>query len=268
MNELSAREIFDIINKNKLLILGLTTLFILIGLIISATNEKVYTASSSVIQNPDSALVTDRMSQSQGIERILDIGSSSSDQSEVYIEIMHSHEFLEYFFKKRNILDLIFSMNEEVSDNNSANINEAARNWKNNIFDFDLGKKSIIKIHVTYKDSHLAKIWLDQFIEDFNEFIANKTKSDLVLTSNYLEETLESTKSESTREALNFLLIEQQRKLALASSIPEFALKTISPTTQPDLPSNTPTFVVTILSFVFGLVASFIVILIRLVFKD
>lgn len=290
MRELSTKEIIDIAVKNKLIIIITSLLFFLAGLFYSLTDEKFYTASSSVIQNPDSVLVTDSMSQNQGLEKILNIGGSMSDQSNIYIEIMHSNEFLEYFFNKRDILPLIYAgktdtnLDKRVINESLYNIenkqwlvnssfkkptfNEAKRFWLENIFDFEITKKSIIKIHITFSDRHLAKEWIDQYIYDFNEFIAGNAASNSKLTSNYLERTLDSTSNESTREALNFLLIEQQRKLALANSIPEFALKTINKSVVPDIPSNTSIYLILSLSLIFGLICSFIFVIFRISYMD
>lgn len=286
MKELTTQEIIEICFENKLTIFFTTIFFLFSGFYFSVSDDRIYTASASVIQNPDSALVNGGLSQSQGIEKILNLGGSGSDQTDIYIEIMHSQEFLQYFFNKRNIIPFLFAGKKDPKTSNiifddsiynkdtglwvtdkdlkEPTINESARHWRGNIFDFEIEKKSIIKIHITYLDGLIAKQWLDQFIEDFNQFVAEQTKDDSILTSNYLERTLDTTKSESTREALSFLLIEQQRKLALASSIPDFALKTINPAVEQDLPSNISTLIVLILSTLFGLMAAFVLIIFRI----
>lgn len=286
MKELTTQEIIELCFENKLTIFFTTIFFLFSGFYFSVSDERIYTASATVIQNPDSALVNGGLSQSQGIEKILNLGGSGSDQTDIYIEIMHSQEFLKYFFNKRDIIPFLFAAKKDPKTSNiifddsiynkdtglwvtdrdlkEPTINESARHWRDSIFDFEIGKKSIIKIHITYLDGLIAKQWLDQFIEDFNQFVAEQTKDDSILTSNYLERTLDTTKSESTREALSFLLIEQQRKLALASSIPDFALKTINPAVEADLPSNISTLIVLILSTLFGLMAAFVLIIFRI----
>jgi hypothetical protein len=287
MKEHSTADILKLIKKNKITFFLTTLIFLILGFYFNNSTDKSYTASASVIQNPDSSIAINSMNQSQGIERLLNI-NSGSDQTDVFIEIMHSQKFLEYYFNKNNIAPFLLAgkvdsnsskviidpafYNEiskqwvskrNIHNSRLPNINEAIRHWKKNVFNIEIANNSILKLKIRYFDASLAKEWLDFFIIDFNRYIAQQTIDNSMSTSDYLLKTLAVTQSESTREALNFILIEQQRKLALASSIPDFALKTVNPAVEPDIPSNISGAIVLILSFMFGVIASFTLILFK-----
>lgn len=251
-NSLSLKDLFKILWFGKVMILGFSFSFGIIGYLISESMTKEYTCESiNYITIKGNGFDVARYNGNNSINMVLNE--------------LNSKEFIKNFIYKnkigndivytsgwdRNKDDLIFY--EDKKDN--INLDVAADVFLNKFFKAKRLSQDEIKLSIRFYSPKMANYWLGNIIDDFNLWMVNKAKENAKLNVEYINEHIDSRTT-----TYNSLMEEQQRTLMLAEFSKDYVLGFVEPI---KLKSDSPNVRVLISSYIlmgaiFGLIITFV----------
>ena len=114
-------------------------------------------------------------------------------------------------------------------------INDGYRKFKQNLLVVDTDEVTgFVTVSIEWKNAAMAHAWLVALIDDLNEDIRQRERTEAIQSLQFLRDELKRTELMDLRVALNQLSLAELQKLTLANVREEFAFKIIDPPNLPD----------------------------------
>lgn len=262
----------------KIVIAFILSSLIAIGVALSLPNE--YTASTKLISNMDEGkALSGALAGLDGLASIAGVSIGGDEMSpEVLAEIMLSSSFLGRFAVENEMLPIIFaaegfntSTGEFVFDESIYNphknswtrdvkypatpepgIVEATEKLRENLgASYDRKTKLVTVSYTSYSPEYSYNI-VTKLISSFNQHVKQREIQRLNKTVAYLKEQLEKDAAIEVRSAIQKVLEEQFKKLALAQTRNDFAFEVIEEPQKPYKKSAPKRAIITLLISLFG----------------
>ncbi|MDI4652067.1 Wzz/FepE/Etk N-terminal domain-containing protein [Pseudoalteromonas shioyasakiensis] len=252
MDVLNYKNIFKLVLLDKYKILILFVIFASVSVFYALSLPNIYTSRIVVSSTINEG---GKLSGSLGgLASMAGISLGGGEMSpEVVKESLVSNSFLGNFVKENNLGSILFAaesfdpstkkfvFDESIYDSNLGEwtrevkypqevipaIDELAKKLKESLVVGYDRKTKLITVTLSSYSPDFAKETLTLLISDFNMFMKNKEKEEAELTIKYLKDKLNREQVSEIRLALQQLLEEQLKKLALAETKTEYALKVI-----------------------------------------
>ena len=296
-NDINLFNTIDLVWSKKVLILSVTSFFLVISILYASLAPNLYTSSALLkLSDGDSSQIDSLVSDYGGLASMAGISlpSSSDNKGPFITSLIRSKEFFLFFLTFEQVkLNLMAVQNYDKHTKKIVYDNEKF-DFKNKkwIRDFDDGRSqnpSYVEVSEVYNDS--INLWQDDktsfiyidfthesplFANDFLNLIIKEInsqmrsqdlkKSEESLT--YLYKLLEKTSDNDLRD-LVFNLIETQFKTQMLANIQEdYAFREIDSPFLPEKISSPNRYLIILIGFIFGLIASILFILMNAVFTN
>lgn len=255
-DEINLIELFNILWNSKLKIILITSIFGIFSIYYALSIPNQYKASTTLlpIQSSTSGPLSGALGQLGGIASIagMNIGGGQVDEAQIAIEVMQSWSFIEKFIFTNKISVELSAAKKWDEASNKIVIDEAIYNTKTNewletpptswsLFQLFAGMLNVSKnrdtglvtVSIEYFSPHIAKKWLDLYIDEINTYMQNRKVDDVNRNLKYLEAEIEKTANAEMRQVFYTLIEEQTKNKMLASVNPEYAFKAVNPSMIP-----------------------------------
>jgi len=291
LEEVSLTEIFSVLNRSKVLIIFIISIFAIISVFIAINLPNLYKSETKLIAATE---------QSGGLSSLagglgglasmagLNLGGESRDKSLIAREMLTARKFLTAFVEKRNILIPLIAA-EGVDENGELLINDKLYNTRTNKWVRDVvapkpiiptsediyfafqeyltvehdKKSGITTISFEYYRADIAQQWLTWLIEDLNEEIKQNDMIEAKKSIAYLLEVVGKTNNSALHEAFYSLIEEQTQTLLLTEVRDEYVYKAIDPATFPEEKSSPKRALICIIITILGGIIAVMFVLIR-----
>jgi len=261
---ISVIELFKEVYLHKFSIIGVSSLFFIISIVISLNLTNRYTAKATLVGVvADSGGLAALAKNFGGLASVagLNLGASGGeDKSAIAIEIIKSRKFINDFVVKHDLsIPLVASkgynvLTDELEiDHNVFDLKE--NKWMREVELPKTVEPSAWEIHKTFLDllkieqdiktgfvtisiefysPKLAKQWLELLIIEINEKIKNNEKQEAKKSIIFLHKALDNVTNSNMQQTFYQLIEEQTKTLMLTESKEEYVFKTISPAYLPE----------------------------------
>lgn len=291
--EISLKEILLTLFVNKSIVIYSILTFASFGIVFSLFIPNKYTAETLIIPAEDESISSisklGGLSTLSGISGI-ELPKPSIVKSELALEIMTSKKFLYKFIDENNLLVNLMAVKSWSKNDNKLIINkkiydqklnkwvrdvsypfkpkpnnyEAYKYWIKNIYSIDKSDKSrFIKIKLSHQSPYIAQKWSNMLINEINNELKEMAISESLQRRVYLEQEIARTSDNEIKKMLYELIEEEMRKLALANTTDEYALKIIDPAIAPMLKSSPNRSLIVFISTIIGFIFSSLYVFIR-----
>ncbi len=289
-------EIWKTILARKLECASIMMIVIGLGLATALILPSTYTSEAVLLPNQMEGVSSGGSANGNlaGLAGIvgMDLGSiagTSNDKSVLALEVMRSREFISNFIEKRALLVPLFAATawDRATDQLliDADIYDSeSKEWVRWVFPPKLPKPSeweateefrerlaisrnpeagTIGLSFDFSSPTTAAQWLAWLIEDTNENVRSRDRSDAEKSIAYLNERLAETSVDELRRTLYELLEQQMQFRMMVEVQEEYALKVIDPPAVPDQHSSPNRWIIMLISLFAGAGLCFVYSLIR-----
>jgi uncharacterized protein involved in exopolysaccharide biosynthesis len=124
-------------------------------------------------------------------------------------------------------------------------------------------KTNFIKLSIEWHDPEVAARWANQMVATLNEHLRLRSIEEAERSIAYLQEQLEQTNVMERREMFARLMENETRKIVLAKSRPEFAVRILDSAVIPQEKVRPKRPVIAISAFIFGTFLGIIIAVVR-----
>jgi len=252
--EISLIDLFLILWKRKFFILFLTSIFAVGSVFYALSVPNIYRSEALLVPNASSSSgISSSMGGLSSIAGIAGINLSGpkGDKKREAIAILTSHQFLENFIMKNDLLIPLMaakSWNKEqntlvlnskiydetntkwVKDKNGKENNSiqlAVRTFREKFGVTEIAKTGFVKIHVESYSPYVAKEWVDLLVADINEHMRYQEVAAAEKSLKFLKEQANKTNVNEIKRVISELIKSDIQTLTLSSSSDEYVFKTI-----------------------------------------
>jgi len=282
-DEIDLRELFSVLWAGKWLIGGITFAAAVISVIVALLLPNIYRAEALLAPNQGEAAggLAALAGQYAGLASLagLNLGSGSSDNTALGLEILKSRKFVSEFIERHELLVPLMAADGWDAESGELKIDSAiydvsANKWvrearppKNTIPSLQEAYKEFseqvlsivqdretgfVTVSVEHYSPVVAKQWVDWLVEDINSTIMQQDVEEAEQAIEYLKEQIQAT-SLAGMQSVFFRLIEEQTKTVMLAKVSdEYLLKTLDPAVAPEEKAKPFRALIVILSTMLG----------------
>lgn len=277
--EIDLNELFLILWKKKLYIIGITSLAAIISIGISLYLPNTFTSKSILAPTKSEQSLYSQIGGLSAIAGFANIGlpADTATKSQEAIERVKSFEYFSKYFLPNVKFENIVAVKNWSSETNTLIYDSSIYNSNNNswitkpslqkaysayVEMLGIGidnKTSFITLSVEHKSPYIAKDWVDIIIVNINESMRSLDIQNAKNSITFLNESSKETNLQSSKEVIASLLERQMQTLMLASSNKYYVWKVIDSSIVPELKSGpSRAFICIIGTLIGGLLSMFI----------
>ncbi len=291
-DEISLRELFDVLFKGKWIIIGLTTLASIIGVTYSLLLPNIYQSNALLAPVDSSNNISGSLQSYGGLASLAGISIPSGNAETNATKAIKKINTLSFF--EENVLPGIFlpdlmavkswdhtsntliydvniydkKLNKWVRDYSypSKQIPSAQESFK--VFQSNLNisedkKTGFVIVSVKHKSPYVAQKWTELLINEVNDFYRQKDKSESLKAVNYLNNQIKMTNLSEIKKVIAELLQNETQKLTLIEANKYYVFDYIDPPAVMEQKSEPNRAIICILSALIGVIISFLIVFIR-----
>lgn len=287
--EIDLKNLFFLFWNQKLLIIFITALAAVTSVLYSLSIPNVYRSQALIIPIETKKSMSSSLgglSSLAGMAGISLPGNSSNRKDEA-LAVLNTHQFLEKFIIKHDLLVPLMASNGWDKDNNALLINPKVYDQINNkwvsknpnikakpsmqkavkkfreIAAAKLDKKTgYVTVYVDSYSPQIAKEWVDLLIIDINTYMRMEEVSKSTKSLEYLNNQVSKTNITEIKNVLSELIKAETQTIMLSKSSPEYMFKTIDSAIVPEFKLSPKRSIICIVGTVLG---GFLALLIALV---
>jgi uncharacterized protein involved in exopolysaccharide biosynthesis len=249
-NELSARDLAQILWRDRWLIVVVTAVFTGAATLASFLLPKTYRATTvlSAVSRAgagDGALggLGSLASQFGGIAALAGISLDGDTKKAESLAVLQSEALTQKYLAENNLLPILYAKlwdAEEgrwrVSDPKDVpSLWRASRYFKRKLSNVATDAKSgLITVEINWRDPKLAAQWANDLVRLTNRYLRDKAIAESERNIAYLQEEAAKTDIVGAREAIYAVLQNEINKAMLARGSEEYALKVLDPAVAPE----------------------------------
>ncbi len=294
-DEIDLRELISVIWKGKWIIIVLTSLFSA-GAVYYAINQPNFYRSEALLAPVEQGQSLGGLQgQLGGLASFagINLGSGSSNNTQLALEILRSRQFATSFIQKHEILPNLMAVefwntNDNTIVYNANYYNASEKRWVREVKSpltpepsmqeafKQLSKQisvqadqetNMITLSVQHLSPFIAQQWVSWLIEDINQTMKKRDVAEAQKSTAFLTSQLEETKISDFREVLFKLVEEQAKTIMFANVRDEYVFKTIDPALVPEEKAGPRRALICILGAMLGGILGFIIVIMRHLFK-
>lgn len=296
-DEISLKEIFDVLWKDKILILVISSFFLISSIIFSFFLPNIYQSKGLLTPTNESGGLGSAFSSLSGLATYGGIDLSGMENSQITDKALEKLNSLSFF--TNNILPNIYLPNlmavkswdpktntivydKKIFDEGSeewvrdfdfphTQIPSAQESHEDFIEEFlfvSLNKKTgFISIAINHQSPYISKAWVELIVKELNNFFISEDKAKAISAIEYLNEQMAKTRYTEVREAIAELLQQKIQELTLMEASDSYVLEYIDPPVVMEEKSEPLRFVIIIVGFIVGVFLGVILTFLRYYFK-
>ncbi|TDP40251.1 putative tyrosine kinase-like protein [Idiomarina aquatica] len=264
-DDVSIIEIWQVLWRKKLFIIGFTLVFAILSVVIALSLPNIYRAEITVGQSEESKNggLSGLAGQLGGLGAIagLNLNAQQSDKGAIALEILTSRAFLSDFIEKYDILPQVMAAEEwnPVSGKLSYNTdiyNPESNEWVRDVEPPKTPKPSLWEAVNTFREDILvieedtetgfatisvfhpsapvAAEWVSNLLFELNEKMRVRDVTEAEKSIAYLEEKLQTTQLANMQEVFAELIERQLQTMMLANARDEYIFETLDPAVIPE----------------------------------
>lgn len=290
-DEIDLRELFQVLWGGKWLIGGITFGATLIAVIVALLLPNVYRAEALLApnQNEGAGALSALAAQYGGLASLagINLGSGSSDNTALGLEILKSRKFISEFIERHDILVPLMAadgwdaetgelkIDSDIYDVGAQkwvrevrppkktipSLQEAYKEFNEEVFSVSQDKKTgFVTLAVEHYSPTSAQQWVNWLVDDINSTIMKQDVAEAEQAIAYLNKQIEAT-SLAELHVVFFRLIEEQMKTVMLANVSdEYLLKTLDPAVAPEKKAKPKRALIVLVSAFFsGVLAVFLV---------
>jgi uncharacterized protein involved in exopolysaccharide biosynthesis len=274
-DEVSLRELLQVLHSARWLIIAVTTITTLLGGIVALVMPPQYEATAliSPVSNNDNPLGTlsSLASQFSGLASLAGISMTGSTKSGESLAILESRALTEKYITTQNLLPVLFKnkWDSEKKQWKDARPNKIPTLWEaNKRFDEEIrsvtsANGGLIELTITWKDRMLAAKWANDLVRETNEYLRAKALAESERNIAFLRDLISKTDLVAVRDAISSILENEINKDMLARGTADYALKVLDPAVPPERQQIMPKVSVVLGAALGGLFLSVLFVLLR-----
>ena len=279
--------------NKKFFIISLTSIAAIISVLYSLSLPNIYRSQ---------ALLAPSEGQSQGISSNLgglsslagiagiSLPGTNDAKKQEAIAILNSHQFIEEFIIKHNLMVPIMAIKDWDKETNKPIINEKLYDVKNQIWLKKDGKdlkptiqetvrkyRGMVSSTIDKKNGYvlifadtlspnMSKDWVDWLIKDINEYIMNKDVQRAENSLKYLNSQINQTSIPELKQVMAQLIKNEQQTIMLSQASPEYVFKVIDKPIVPELKFEPKRAIICIVGTISGFIITLLITL-ALIFR-
>jgi len=284
--EISLKELWQVIFKNKLLISVVILIFAISSVVFAVRLPNLYRSEATLIASGDSS--SGMSSLAGGLGGLASLagvslgGAGGKDNALLAMELLKSRSFLSAFVDKYDLLVPLIAV-DGVNEDGTLHINEKLydlneKKWIRSVVApkpvipsaediygrfkkiLSVGKDSktgVLSISLEFYKPEIAQKWLTLLIDELNLTLKEKDMHEATKSIKYLNQIIETTTNSAMKQAFYQIIEEQMKTLLLTKIRDEYVFESIDPANFPENKSAPKRalicIVVTIAGFVFAL---------------
>jgi uncharacterized protein involved in exopolysaccharide biosynthesis len=293
-DEINLKELWQAIWAGKKLIIAITFVFAVAAIAYSLTLPNIYKATT--VLAPTSSKegaggLAALAGQFGGLASLagINVGGASSDKSTLALEVLKSRAFIEKFIEQHQLLIPLMAVEKWDHETDTLIIDEDIYDGKTQQWVRDAGypfkpkpsawesydafskimavskdkETGLVTISLSYFSPELAKQWLTWLVQDLNETMRVKDKTEAQNSIDFLKKKLQETELADMQKVFYKLIEEQTKTMMLVEVADEYVLKTIDPANTPDRKDKPQRALIVVLATLLGGMLSVILVLIR-----
>lgn len=264
-DEVNLTELFQILWKDKWLIILTTALFTISSVFYALEQPNVYKSEAllAAAEQEQSGGLGALAGQFGGLASLagVNLGSSgTANKTQLALEVLKSRQFTFNFIEKHNILPDLMAVKSWRQADNSIEYDEEIYNktdkkWIREVkapfkpepsmqeayeefsqlITANMNKESgMITISIEHVSPVIAQQWVNWLIQDINSVMKSRDVEEASKSTEFLTEQLEQTKIADIRTVLYKLIEEQTKTIMFANVRDEYVFKTIDPALVPE----------------------------------
>ena len=293
--EIDLRELFTAIWQGRWIVIAVTTLFAVASVFYAINEPNIYKSEALLApaeeqQNSGLGALAGQFGGLAGFAGV-DLGGSSTNKTQLALEVLKSRQFTNDFIQKYNILPDLMAVESWDLTTNTVKYDPEIYNEKTNawvrkieppkkskpsmqeafkefnkliLVDTDTDKESgMIRLSVEHESPAIAQQWVTWLVEDINQVMKTRDVSEANKSTEFLTKQLEQTNIADIRTVLYKLVEEQTKTIMFANVRDEYAFKIIDPAIVPEQKFKPKRTLICILGVLLGVVLSAMIILIK-----
>lgn len=277
-DEISLRELFDVLWRGKLLILSITAAFTLIAAVAAWVTPKSYKASVVISPVSDTSSsqfgsgLSSLTSQFGGLASLAGISIGGDSKKSESLAVLQSEALTENYIQANHLMQVLYEDKWDPVEKKwrVSDPDKVPTLWKAN----DYFKKRVravttdtktglVTLTITWKDPKLAASWANELVQVTNEYLRTKAINQSERNIIYLNEEAAKTDAVGVKEAIYSILQTEINKQMLARGSDEYAFKVIDPAVPPERAASPKKLIWILVGMFAGLFLSAFVVLIR-----
>lgn len=233
-NEVSLRQLWDVLWRGKWLIIAVTTVFAVASVAFALTATEWYRAE--VLLAPAEEISTSGLgAQLGGLATLVGVSAQGSGSAEA-IAVLRSRQFARAFIEDLELLPLFF--HEQWDTSNGAWLGDDPENWPEirdaikyfhrNVLDVSQERDTgLVTLAIEWIDPEAAAEWAEELVVRVNARLRERALKEAETNVAYLRDELSQTGVVSLQQSIGRLLENELQKLMLARGNEEFAFRVI-----------------------------------------
>lgn len=245
-DEVSLRELLQVLHSARWLIIAVTTITTLLGGIVALIMPPQYVATAliSPVSNNDNPLgsLSSLASRFSGLASLAGISMTGSTKSGESLAILESRALTEEYITTQNLLPVLFKNKwdsekkqwKDARPNKIPTLWEANKRFDEKIRSVTSANGGLIALTITWNDRMLAAKWANDLVRETNEYLRAKALAESERNITFLRDLISKTDLVAVRDATSKILENEINKEMLARGTDDYALKVLDPAVPPD----------------------------------
>lgn len=279
-DEIDLRELFMVLWKGKLWIIGITFIAAVISVAVALWLPNIYRAEVLLAADEEGGGLSSLAGQYGGLASLAGISLPSGGSSEkaVGIATLQSRQFIADFVESHDILIPLmaaksFDWNTEELSYDKKIYDIETQSWTRKVkapltpkpsaqeaYDefgeilavSEDNETGFVTVSIEHPSPMLAQQWLTLLVKDLNQEMMLDATAEAQQSIDYLTDQLKNTQVVALEEVFYSLIEEQTKTIMLANSRPEYLFKTIDPAVVPEERSSPSRALICILGTLLG----------------
>ena len=279
-DEIDLRELFGVLWAGKIKIMAITAVFAVASVIYALSVPNQYKATALLASAHSSGGGLSGLGRFGGLASLagVSIGGGQSSEGQIAQEIMKSWSYIEGFIDDNDLaveLSAVqgwskgsneLQINDSVYDaeskqwlvENEAGVTGPPNSWS--LFQAFSGrlavsqdkKSGLVSVSFEYYSPHVAKQWVDMYVESINRFMQQRQVDKVTRNIEYLQEQIGKTSIAEMQEVFYSIIEEQTKNKMLAEASPDYAFVVVGPSMVPEQKSQPKRPLICILGTLLG----------------
>ncbi|GMQ89025.1 MAG: Wzz/FepE/Etk N-terminal domain-containing protein [Gammaproteobacteria bacterium] len=267
---ISLLDIWRILIRHKLLILGTVLVCTLASIVLALVMTPVYRAEIQVapVSGEDSNnRFAAQLGELGGLAALSGINMEQGSKKNESIATLRSRRFTEQFIKDEKLLPVLFhdkwdAENQRWDETDPEDIPTLEDAWK--LFNKKIRrisedrKTGLVVLSIEWEDPGEAAHWANELVSRVNEMLRKKAATDSENAIGYLREQLGKTSVVELKQVVNRLIESEMKEIILANITREYAFRVIDPAVVPEDPFKPVMVLMVVFGIAFGAVLGII----------
>jgi uncharacterized protein involved in exopolysaccharide biosynthesis len=271
-DEISLVDLWRVIRRRRLVVLGLTLLSGLAFGTVALVSDPLYRAEvvlSPVLELDESQQYMAPLKEFGSLAALAGINLDHKDRKNEAIATLKSRQFTERFIQERKLRPLLFfrlwdaqreRWRTDLDTDEIPTLWDASELFRESVRHIREDRSTgMVTLTVEWHDPEVAAAWANELVAAVNASMREKSVETSNAAISYLQEQLSRTTVVDLQQVLHRLTEAEMKKIILASINEEYAFKVIDPAVVPQEPVWPKGFLSVTLGLLLGLVAGIIV---------